>query len=127
MATDKEIRKFIQDNMPEIQDNDRFMKDLVRQIDLLPTPYTLSGKSDEDIQKTKAVILRLVSEMKRRYRRRAILSVFAISGVLAMAMGTLYIVPSLRDFALEYTLYLCVGFSAVLLLAVFGSLRRVLW
>lgn len=127
MATDKEIRKFIQDNMPEVKDNDRFMEDLVRQINLLPTPYPLSGRSDEDIQQARTAVLRIVSELKRRYRRNAILSAAAISGILAVAMGTLYIVPSLRDFALEYTLYLCVGFSAVLLLAVFGSLRRVLW
>ena len=33
---DSEIRKFIHDNMPQIEGSGRFMDELVRQIDLLP-------------------------------------------------------------------------------------------
>ena len=50
MATDNEIRKFIRDNMPQVKGNDRFMDELVRQIELLPVPASLAGKSEEEIR-----------------------------------------------------------------------------
>ncbi|MBO5075528.1 MAG: hypothetical protein J6C35_09515 [Bacteroidales bacterium] len=49
MKTDKDIRKFLQDNKIQVLEDDAFIADLVRQIDLLPVPASLRGTDEERI------------------------------------------------------------------------------
>lgn len=50
MVTDKEIRKFFMQNRPSVPGDDGFMEELLRQIDQLPVPASLSGKDDAACQ-----------------------------------------------------------------------------
>lgn len=85
MTTEKDIRKFIQDNKIRLPKDDGFMEDLLRQIDLLPTPASLSldcavgaaggshnagGVSDRD-EKSR-LISAIGDALKRRNRKIAI-------------------------------------------------------
>lgn len=71
MATEKDIRKFMQDNRISVPQDDAFMEELVRQINLLPTP---AGLSETDTVQDNLRILQTVRmAMKKRHRRQALL------------------------------------------------------
>ena len=55
--------------MPQIEGSGRFMDELVRQIDLLPVPASLDGRSEEEKQANIRMILDVARSIKRRYRR----------------------------------------------------------
>lgn len=123
MSTDKEIRKFIKDNMPDVKGSDRFMSDLVRQIELLPVPSSLSGKSEEDIQASKSLVMSVARQLKRRSRIRAVLAAVSMMAVLMLVVGVLYFFPEAKAVLDEYYLYISVAFSAVVLAATLYSFR----
>lgn len=81
MSTDKEIRQFIRDNMPQIKGNERFMAELVRQIELLPVPASLSGKTDEEIRTAMDLISAAARKIKRRNRIKAVSAAAVSSGL----------------------------------------------
>ena len=71
MVTEKDIRKFMQDNRISVPQDDAFMEELVRQINLLPTPASLSGT--DSIQENLRILQTIRIAMKKRHRRQALL------------------------------------------------------
>lgn len=85
MKTDKDIRKFLQDNKIQVPEDDAFIADLVRQIDLLPVPASLRGTDEERIQENMR-ILSLIREMLRKRCRRQAAKTLLLNAVLSMIM-----------------------------------------
>ena len=85
MKTDKDIRKFLQDNKIQMPEDDAFIADLVRQIDLLPVPASLRGTDEERIQENMR-ILSLIREMLRRRCRRQALMALLLNAALSIIM-----------------------------------------
>ena len=85
MKTDKDIRKFLQDNKIQVLEDDAFIADLVRQIDLLPVPASLRGTDEERIQENMR-ILSLIREMLRKRCRRQAAKTLLLNAVLSMIM-----------------------------------------
>lgn len=85
MKTDKDIRKFLQDNKIQVPEDDAFIADLVRQIDLLPVPASLRGTDAERIQENMR-ILSLIREMLRKRCRRQALMALLLNAALSIIM-----------------------------------------
>lgn len=85
MKTEKDIRKFIQDNKIPVPKDEAFMADLVRQIDLLPVPASLSGADEERIQENLRILYLIRDAIRKRYRRQAI-KTLAIDLVLCIVL-----------------------------------------
>ena len=85
MKTDKDIRKFLQDNKIQMPEDDAFIADLVRQIDLLPVPASLRGTDEERIQENMR-ILSLIREMLRKRCRRQALMALLLNAALSIIM-----------------------------------------
>ena len=85
MKTDKDIRKLLQDNKIQVPEDDAFIADLVRQIDLLPVPASLRGTDEERIQENMR-ILSLIREMLRKRCRRQALMALLLNAVLSIIM-----------------------------------------
>ena len=85
MKTDKDIRKFLQDNKIQVPEDDAFIVDLVRQIDLLPVPASLRGTDEERIQENMR-ILSLIREMLRKRCRRQALMALLLNAALSIIM-----------------------------------------
>lgn len=85
METDKDIRKFLQDNKIQVPEDDAFIADLVRQIDLLPVPASLRGTDEERIQENMR-ILSLIREMLRKRCRRQALMALLLNAALSIIM-----------------------------------------
>ncbi len=85
MKTDKDIRKFLQDNKIQVSEDDAFIADLVCQIDLLPVPASLRGTDEERIQENMR-ILSLIREMLRKRCRRQAAKTLLLNAVLSMIM-----------------------------------------
>ena len=85
MKTDKDIRKFLQNNKIQVPEDDAFIADLVRQIDLLPVPASLRGTDEERIQENMR-ILSLIREMLRKRCRRQALMALLLNAALSIIM-----------------------------------------
>ena len=85
MKTEKDIRKFIQDNRITVPKDDAFMKELVRQIELLPTPASLSGNDEEKIQENLRILSLIRQALKKRHRRQAVKTLI-LNAVLCVIM-----------------------------------------
>lgn len=85
MKTDKDIRKFLQDNKIQVPEDDAFIAVLVRQIDLLPVPASLRGTDEERIQENMR-ILSLIREMLRKRCRRQALMALLLNAALSIIM-----------------------------------------
>ena len=81
MATEKDIRKFMQDNRISVPQDDAFMEELVRQINLLPTPASLSGT--DSIQDNLRILQTVRMVMKKRHRRQALLLILTDIAICA--------------------------------------------
>ena len=81
MATEKDIRKFMQDNRISVPQGDAFMEELVRQINLLPTPASLS--ETDTIQNNLRILQTVRIAMKKRHRRQALLLVLTDIAICA--------------------------------------------
>lgn len=97
MKTEKDIRKFMQDNRIQVPKDDRFMEDLIRQINLLPVPASLDGSSEDRIMENQRLLEMIRQAMKRRYRRQALVTLLldvAIMSALFMAVY-LFVMPQM--------------------------------
>ena len=81
MVTEKDIRKFMQDNRISVPQDDAFMEELVRQINFLPTPASLSGT--DSIQDNLRILQTIRIAMKKRHRRQALLLVLTDIAICA--------------------------------------------
>lgn len=97
MKTEKDIRKFMQDNRIQVPKDDRFMEDLIRQINLLPVPASFDGSSEDRIMENQRLLEMIRQAMKRRYRRQALVTLLldvAIMSALFMAVY-LFVMPQM--------------------------------
>ena len=85
MKTDKDIRKFLQDNKIQVPEDDAFIADLVRQIDLLPVPASLRGTDEERIQENMRILSLIREKLRKRCRRQAAKTLL-LNAVLSMIM-----------------------------------------
>lgn len=124
MSTDKEIRQFIRENMPEIKGGDKFMAELVRQIELLPVPASLEGKSEAEIRTAMDLIAATARRIKRRNRLKAVSAAAVTAVLLGAVLAVYYLVPDIRLFVQQHFVYVFAGFAAVVLAVALLSLRH---
>jgi hypothetical protein len=72
MKTEQDIRKFIQENRIPVPKNDAFMDELVRQINLLPTPASLAGR-ELRIQENMRMLTAVMKVVRKHNRKQVIL------------------------------------------------------
>lgn len=85
MRTEKEIRKFIKDNRIPVPKDDRFMSELIRQIDLLPQPAALNG-SEEELLRQNILLVEAIRAYLRRYLRRKAIATLLVNAVICLGM-----------------------------------------
>lgn len=79
MKTDKDIRKFMHENRMAVPKDDRFMEEVVRQINLLPVPSSLSGGGDVE---EKMALLKVIRDVLKKRARRQTLATLLISAFI---------------------------------------------
>lgn len=123
MKTEKEIRKFIQDNRVVVPKDDAFMNDLIRQINLLPEPASFK----EDSLAENLRIVRLIrAALKKRARRQALSMLVLMVLVLTLLLAASMLLPSesqssVLDFIYTWK-YALLGTSCLVTIAV--ALRK---
>ena len=90
MKTDKDIRKFLQDNKIQMPDDDAFIADLVRQIDLLPVPASLRGTDEERIQENMRILSLIREMLRKRCRRQALMALLMNAALSIIMFAALY-------------------------------------
>lgn len=90
MKTDKDIRKFLQDNKIQVPEDDAFIADLVRQIDLLPVPASLRGTDEERIQENMRILSLIREMLMKRCRRQALMALLLNAALSIIIFAALY-------------------------------------
>ena len=114
MMKEKDIRLLMQKNRIPVPKDDRFMKDLIRQMDLLPTPATFEedARLQENIR-----LVRLIRQALKRHCRRQMVEAVVLNVLLCavLALVAFFLLdPSVQSdsralqFILEWR-YLLVG------------------
>ena len=116
---EKEIRQFIHDNMPQVRGSEAFMAELVRQIELLPTPASLSGRTEEEKQADIKAIMSLVRSIKRRNRLTALAVGAGAVAVLVCIVSAVFMITPVRDFVISNYIYIAIAFTAAILACAF--------
>ena len=97
MIKEKDIKDFIRDNKIQIPEDDAFMTDLVRQMNLLPVPSSLSGPDEERIKENLRILEQIRIVLKRRCRREAartlLFDVFLCGILFILANILLHMLP----------------------------------
>ena len=94
MKTEQDIRRFIQENRIPLPKNTAFMDELVRQINLLPTPASLTER-EARIQENMRM-LTAVMEAVRKHNRKQILLLALVNVIICMPIfcaGYFFITP----------------------------------
>ena len=94
MKTEQDIRRFIQENRIPLPKNNSFMDELVRQINLLPTPASLTER-EAKIQENMRT-LTAVMEAVRKHNRKQILLLALVNVIICMPIfcaGYFFITP----------------------------------
>ncbi|MBQ6709457.1 MAG: hypothetical protein IJN26_02005 [Bacteroidales bacterium] len=129
MATEKDIKRFMQDHRIPVPKDDRFMDELVRQIDLLPVPASLSGRDEEKLNESLRIVGLIRATFRRRYRRQALLLVLADIAICAaiFLIGHLLLPATASSPVLEFIItwrYLLLGLMS---LSVVMASSRSVW
>ena len=85
----------MQDHRIPVPKDDRFMDELVRQINLLPVPASLSGRDEEKLNESLRIVGLIRATFRRRYRRQALAVLIAdivICSVICL-IGYLVLIP----------------------------------
>ena len=124
MKTEQDIRKFIQENRIPVPKNDAFMDELVRQINLLPTPASLAGR-ELRIQENMRM-LTAVMEVVRKHNRKQVILLAIVNVIICIPIfcaGYFFITPqfltgdSLLIALILQWLYALLGFICIAVLA----------
>ena len=94
MKTEQDIRRFIQENRIPLPKNSAFMDELVRQINLLPTPASLTER-EARIQENMRM-LTAVMEAVRKHNRKQLLLLALVNVIICMPIfcaGYFFITP----------------------------------
>ena len=94
MKTEQDIRRFIQENRIPLPKDSAFMEELVRQINLLPTPASLTER-EARIQENMRM-LTAVMEAVRKHNRKQILLLALVNVIICMPIfcaGYFFITP----------------------------------
>lgn len=118
----------MQDHRIPVPKDDRFMDELVRQIDLLPVPASLSGRDEEKLNESLRIVGLIRATFRRRYRRQALLLVLADIAICAaiFLIGHLLLPATASSPVIELIItwrYLLLGLMS--LSVVFASSRSV--
>ena len=73
----------MQDHRIPVPKDDRFMDELVRQINLLPVPASLSGRDGKKLNESLRIVGLIRATFRRRYRRQALLLVLTDIAICA--------------------------------------------
>lgn len=101
MKTEQDIRKFMQENRIPLPKDAAFMNDLLRQINSLPVPASLSG-ADDKVQENIRMVKTVLEALKKRSRKQAAIAAMASVAVSAAicAAGCFYLTPSVQNYIL---------------------------
>ena len=94
MKTEQDIIKFIQENRIPVPKDDAFMDELMRQINLLPTPASLAGR-ELKIQENMRM-LTAVMDCVRKHNRKQILLLAIVNIIICIPIfcaGYFFITP----------------------------------
>lgn len=94
MKTEQDIIKFMQENRISLPKNDAFMDELVRQINLLPTPASLTD-SDAKVQEN-IRMLKAVMDVVRKHNRKQLLFMTLVNVIICIPIfcaGYFFITP----------------------------------
>ena len=125
MKTEQDIRRFIQENRIPLPKNTAFMDELVRQINLLPTPASLTER-EARIQENMRM-LTAVMEAVRKHNRKQLLLLALVNVIICMPIfcaGYFFITPQFLtgdSIIVALTLqwrYALLGFICIAVLAV---------
>ena len=94
MKTEQDIRRFMQENRIPVPKDGAFMEELMRQINLLPTPASLT-ESEAKIQENMRM-LTAVMEAVRKHNRRQMILVALVNVIICIPIfcaGYFFITP----------------------------------
>ena len=94
MKTEQDIRRFMQENRIPVPKDGAFMDELVRQINLLPTPASLANR-DVRIQENLR-LLNAVMEAVRKHNRKQMLLLALVNVIICIPVfcaGYFFITP----------------------------------
>ncbi len=120
MTTEKDIKQFFEKNRPSVSaGSERFMDELVRQIDLLPTPAKFQ-KPDKEQLRSKYALLEQLENRSRRLDVFTVISSVMIAAVLCLILVvlTLYASDSMPDSRL---LNMIISYSYILIPLIFSA------
>ena len=94
MKTEQDIRRFIQENRIPLPKDSSFMDELVRQINLLPTPASLTER-EAKIQENMRM-LTAVMEVVRKHNRKQVILLAIVNVIICIPIfcaGYFFITP----------------------------------